>query len=139
MALTRGGGYSRQHLQKDKSTVSVWPGPLVEHLRLHLLWVQVGPSHPSLQTQVKASLPPTHVPPLWQGPESHVLFLAATQKQESLQASPRRPARGVGVGCLTRVAGAAAPTGQAAAQEGVSVVVACAAVAAGGGVALAHT
>lgn len=39
---------------------------------------------------------------------------------------------------LTRVAGAAPPAWRAAAQEGVPVVVARAAVAAGGGVALAH-
>lgn len=41
-----------------------------------LLCPQVGPSHPSLQMQEKASPPPTHVPPLEQGPEAHELFVA---------------------------------------------------------------
>lgn len=41
-----------------------------------ILCAQVGPFQPSLQMQVKASPPPTHVPPFSQGPESHVLFLA---------------------------------------------------------------
>lgn len=48
-----------------------------------ILCAQVGPSQPSLQMQVKASPPPTHVPPFSQGPESHVLFLA-TNAQGSL-------------------------------------------------------
>lgn len=104
-----------------------------------LLRVHVGPSHPSLQMQVKASPRPTHVPPLWQGPESHELFLAETEKPESPHPFPRRPAQGLAFRRLTCVAGAAGPARRAAAQEGVSVVVAGAAVAAGGGVTLAHT
>lgn len=36
----------------------------------------MGPSQPSLQIQVKVSPPPTQVPPLEQGLEAHVLFLA---------------------------------------------------------------
>lgn len=46
----------------------------------HVLCVQVGPSQPSLQMHLKASAPPTHVPPFSQGPESHVLFWAKKHK-----------------------------------------------------------
>ena len=48
----------------------------------HVLCVQVGPSQPSLQMHLKASAPPTHVPPFSQGPESHVLFWAKRKKRK---------------------------------------------------------
>lgn len=47
--------------------------------RADLLWVHVGPSQPSLQTQVKESPLTTQVPPLWQGFGRQLLFLAVTQ------------------------------------------------------------
>lgn len=126
-----------------------------------ILCAQVGPFQPSLQMQVKASPPPTHVPPFSQGPKSHVLFLAKNTrfyfltkvllvwqahracacdhshnkfklfdwKQQWLECSEH----------LTCVAGAASPARGAATQEGVSVVVTRASVAAGSGVALALT
>lgn len=43
----------------------------------------MGPSQPSLQMQVKVSPPPTQVPPLEQGLEAHVLFLAMERESES--------------------------------------------------------
>lgn len=47
--------------------------------REDLLWVHVGPSQPSLQTQVKESPLTTQVPPLWQGFGRQLLFLAITE------------------------------------------------------------
>lgn len=63
----------------------------------HLLCVHVAPSQPSLQMQVKASPPPTHVPPFSHGPESHELFLAKKNRKSSfiikyLQSERRRRA-----------------------------------------------
>jgi hypothetical protein len=47
----------------------------------HSLWVQMGPSQPSLQTHVKDSPLTTQVPPLWQGLGRQLLFLAIRQEQ----------------------------------------------------------
>lgn len=55
---------------------------------LHLLCPQVGPSQPSLQTQVKASPPPTQVPPLEHGLEAQVLFLAGGPVENVLGSTP---------------------------------------------------
>lgn len=54
---------------------------LQELQELHLLCPQVGPSQPSLQMQVKASPPPTQVPPLEQGLEAQVLFVAGGTRE----------------------------------------------------------
>lgn len=53
----------------------------------HLLCPQVGPSQPSLQMQVKASPPPTQVPPLEHGLEAQVLFLAGWPVENVLELS----------------------------------------------------
>lgn len=41
----------------------------------------MGPSQPSLQTQVKESPLTTQVPPLWQGLGRQLLFLAVRQEK----------------------------------------------------------
>lgn len=53
-----------------------WPLEVTLNKRVNWLCPQVGPSQPSLQMQVKVSPPPTQVPPLEQGLEAQVLFLA---------------------------------------------------------------
>lgn len=45
----------------------------------HLLWVHVGPSQPSLQTQVNDSPATTQVPPFSHGFGRQLEFLAETQ------------------------------------------------------------
>ena len=49
---------------------------------LHLLWVHVGPSQPSLQTQVKDSPFTTQVPPFSQGLGRQLEFLAVKEKKK---------------------------------------------------------
>ena len=53
---------------------SVWGG--------NSLWVQVGPSQPSLQTQVKVSPLTTQVPPYSQGLGRQLEFLAEGGERE---------------------------------------------------------
>lgn len=49
--------------------------------REHLLWVQVGPSQPSLQTQVNDSPATTQVPPFSHGFGRQLEFLAEGDKR----------------------------------------------------------
>ena len=47
------------------------------------LWLQVAPSQPSLQTQLKEPLSPTQVPPFSQGLGRQLLFWAGTTEKRS--------------------------------------------------------